>query len=139
MAYSSQADLLLRASLEELIQLTDDNNLGVVDWTMVDGAIAEADGVIDSFLRAQVEVPLTSTPALIAGVSADLTLYRLMARRGLGVTAEVARLKEQAFHLLEQVSKGELKLFGTDTKTLAGSSRLSAREAEFGPDLLGRY
>ena len=127
MAYSSLVDLQHRLSEAELVQLTDDTNLGIVDSQIVAAAIAEADGLIDSFLRAQA--------TLIASLSADLALYRLMARRGLGVAPEVVGLKEKAFALLEKLSKGELRLFAPEANGISGKSLLASGEADFNPSL----
>ena len=99
------------------------------------GEDVQADGLIDSFLRAQATVPLTNPPTLIASLSADLALYRLMARRGLGVAPEVVGLKEKAFALLEKLSKGELRLFAPEANGISGKSLLASGEADFNPSL----
>ena len=136
MAYSSLTELQNRLSDAELVQLTDDAAQGVINPQVVAAAISEADGVIDSFLRGQTLVPLVNPPALIASISADLALYRLMARRGLAVAPEVLSLKDKAFALLEQLAKGEIRLFAPEDKGIAGKSRLASSEAEFNPELL---
>ena len=138
MAYSSLLDLQLRLTEAELIQLTDDQNLNQLDTALIEGAIAEADGVIDSFLQAQVTTPLVSPPALITTLSSDLALYRLHARRGLGVVEEVSKLKEQAYRLLEKIAKGELKILSGQTPAPAGASQVATGEAQFTPKFLGQ-
>ena len=139
MSYSSLDDLKRRISEAELIQLTDDQGLGQIDQTLVSGAIAESDGLVDSFVRAQTAVPLSDPPEVIRLISADLTLYRLYTRRGLSVNEEVVSLKDKAFSMLEKIAKGELKILATDNAAFRAATKVKSQDADFTPDLLSRY
>ena len=44
MAYSTESDLLERITEQQLIQLTDDDNVGQIDAAKVTSAIAAAEG-----------------------------------------------------------------------------------------------
>ena len=139
MSYSSLDDLKRRISETELIQLTDDQGLGQIDETLVAGAIAESDGLVDSFVRAQCAVPLVNPPEIIRLISADLTLYRLYTRRGINVNDDVVSLKDKAFSMLEKIAKGELKILVEDNAAFRAATKVKTQSADFTPDLLSRY
>ena len=94
-----------------LIQLTDDENLGVVDEAVVNGAIADADEVIDGFARGRYPLPLTPVPGIVRTWSMDIATYGLYGRRAAFEPPKtVAERYTTALKLLERVQDGKLKL-----------------------------
>lgn len=84
MSYCDQSDLESAGiTPAQLVQLADDDEDGVADAAVLAEAIAQADGVIDSYLAARYTVPLATVPATIRSASVDLTVRRLYGRRGL--------------------------------------------------------
>ncbi|MEW6263380.1 MAG: DUF1320 domain-containing protein [Thermodesulfobacteriota bacterium] len=114
MAYSTQADLLEQLSETELIQLTDDAGAGVVDASVVERAIADADLEIDSYCAARYGVPFATTPGIIRKLSVDIALYNLFSRR----TAAAPRVMpedrqaryDNAIRFLRDLAKGLISI-----------------------------
>lgn len=123
MAYSTLSDFLEQLAEAELISLTDDNGLGVVDQARIDWAIAKADAVIDAHMPAgKYVLPFNPVPALARSFSVDLGIFNLFARRpNVGDIPEA--IKEQraaALAYLKRVQAGEAGM-GTDAATPAAT------------------
>ncbi|MFQ5695812.1 MAG: gp436 family protein [Terriglobia bacterium] len=120
MAYSTQADLLERITEQELIQLTDDANLGAVDIAKMDAAIAAAAGLLDSYAGARYPLPLVKT-AQVKKLAVDLALYELESRRP-PVRETTEKRQEAALRLLRDVAVGRAEL--SDQSSAQGASLL---------------
>lgn len=112
MPYTTQDDIIKRRIPEdELIQLTDDDNLDTVDAAVVASIIAEQDELIDGYLRQRYELPLASVPGFIGGIAVDLCAYALYQRRAHVETPEsIVFGRRDALALLKQIQRGELDL-----------------------------
>jgi phage gp36-like protein len=81
MAYAAQTDLVpLRMTEKDLIELTDDDFTGQVNTAIVDAALAEASGVVDSYCRARYQTPLQTDQNIVA-LTLDIAVYTLFKRR----------------------------------------------------------
>jgi len=110
MPYIVQADLSEKVSTAELIQLTDDAKLGVVDTTVVAKLIASAEAEIDGYLATRYAVPLAApVPTLVKKWAVDLTVYNLYLRRR-RVTEDAQRAYDDAIKQLRDTAKGLLTL-----------------------------
>ncbi len=117
MAYSTESNLLERITEQDLIQLTDDNNLGQIGSAKVTAAIAAADGIIDSYAAGRNQLPLVVNE-IVEKLSVDLALYQLYSRRG--VVPEVVKDgRDHAISLLKSVSAGKASL-NQDAKEQVG-------------------
>ena len=131
MSYIVQADLLAQVSEAQLVQLTDDETIGVVNTTRVSQAIADADAEIDGYVATRYAVPVAApVPALLKKLSIDITIYNLWRRRQ-KIPELVRTAYEDAIKKLEQIAKGTITL-GVDPAP-AESSKSSAGET-FGPE-----
>lgn len=139
MAYSSLEDLNNRISEEELIQLTDDANLGVIDTQLVDDLRLEADDLIDQHLKGRAELPLALVPPVIQGISVDLTLYLLHLRRSGEVPPAVTEQRKTALNLLEYFRDGKLSLADAVTIEKNPNFRIQSGAAWFDSENLERY
>lgn len=124
MAYSTLNDFLEQLAEIELVNLTDDNALGVVDQARIDWAISKADAVIDAHMPAgKYVLPFSPVPALARSFSVDLGIFNLFSRRpNVGDIPEA--IKEQrnaALVYLKRVQAGEAGM-GVDAATPAASS-----------------
>ncbi len=81
MAYSTAGDLQKQLSDAQLQQLTDDENTGVIDYSVIAKAIADADAEIDTYAAGRYSVPLAPVPAVINRYSVDMAIYNLYSRR----------------------------------------------------------
>ncbi|OGG99640.1 MAG: hypothetical protein A2600_07540 [Candidatus Lambdaproteobacteria bacterium RIFOXYD1_FULL_56_27] len=139
MAYCGLPDLERRISLAELVALTDDLGLGQVDQGLVTQVIAEVDGLIDSYLVAQMEVPLANPPVLVRSLSADLALFRLCLRRGGAIALEVKEQNRSALESLALIAQGQLHLDEPLAKAGPRQVRVQTGVPAFGSSQLDRY
>lgn len=145
MAYSILADFLEQMAEGELVNLTDDNGLGVIDQARVNWAIAKADAVIDAHMPAgKYMLPFSPVPALARSFSVDLGIFNLFARRpNIGDIPEA--IKEQrnaALAYLKRVQAGEAGM-GLDAITTPATSTavdmlVASNDRIFPADLLDR-
>lgn len=118
--YSTQADILERIPEEALIQLTDDDNSGIVDADNVAAAIERADQEIDAYCGSRYSVPFATTPAVIKGLSIDLAIYFLYGRTQEEIPETRKDAQKNAVRLLEKINKGDISL-GVDPAPAAPS------------------
>lgn len=136
--YATLADILEQMAEADLIALTDDQDLGEVDETAVDRAIANAMTMIDGHCGDRYAVPFDPVPDLVRMYAVDLAVYNLYSRRTHVAMPEViADRQKQALAYLRQVQKGEagigvtpLAAGGGDSNSalIPGNERLFTRE-----------
>ncbi|MEI6745539.1 MAG: DUF1320 domain-containing protein [Methylococcaceae bacterium] len=114
MAYCTQQDLIERFTEIELIQLTDVDNLGVINVTTVERALSDTDAEIDGYLAGRYNLPFVNPIATLNQKACDIARFYLQARQP---TPNVQKRYEAVIHYFEQVAKGTIKLpiAATDT------------------------
>jgi len=117
MSYCTAQDLIDRFSEAELIQLSDRNNTGSIDYTVLDQAIADATAEINGYLTAY--LPLATVPANLVRIGCDLARYYLYDD---AVTEQVQARYDQAIKYLVQVAKGQISLGPDVTGTVVDST-----------------
>ena len=136
MAYCTEADILEQLEEDILIQLTDDDDEGVVDDDMVTRAIANADAEIDSYCGTKYTVPFTTVPPILLTVSVDIAIYNLYARRR-GAPDSIKERYKDRIAFLKSVSKGEATLgeddpdgtpSGANAPEISSSDRIFSRK-----------
>lgn len=105
---------------EVLVQLTDDDNIGVVDSAMVAEAIDTAGAEIDGWCAAQYVVPFVQVPALIKKCAIDVAIYNLYSRRVETIPETRATRYKEAMRLLKDIATGAVPL---DTALVATTER----------------
>ena len=86
MSYCSLDDLRERLPLDLIAQLSNDADGITVEESVVAALCAAASELVDGYLRERVSLPLEPIPGLVRGLTADIAIYRLYARRpGAGV------------------------------------------------------
>lgn len=117
--YSALTDLKKLLPEETIIQLTDDENLKPVAIDpanpqhaaiigRVNEAITAADAEIDGYCAVRYTVPFTSVPRLITGLSVEIAIYYLHARRT--VPEKIEKRYEKAVARLKDIARGLLTL-----------------------------
>jgi phage gp36-like protein len=122
---------------DSLIQLTDDENLGVIDEARVDEAIANACATIDGYCG-RYQLPFVTVPAIIKPIALDLTVYNLYARQMESMPETRKDNRANAIKLLENIAKGLVRLgdaLGVEapatpaaTAAVSGPKRLFSRD-----------
>jgi phage gp36-like protein len=128
MAYCTLSDIKDRIDEEVLIQLTDDEGLGVINEDRVSAAIDEADAEIDSYLSARYTVPLTPIPTVIKTLSVAIAIWNLYSRRGIVDEMRQERYKA-AVGLLEKMAKGVATL-GVDPEPSGGEQQVKTSRTD---------
>lgn len=117
MAYATQDDLVpLRLTPKELVELTDDSEsdtdpgAGQVNTKIVDGALTEASGRIESYCRLRYITPLQPSET-VKGLCLDITVYLLFTRRRTTKPNETVNQNYQtAIQFLRDISTGKASL-----------------------------
>jgi phage gp36-like protein len=111
MPYATQADLApLRITQKELIQLTDDTNSGQVNTAVVNAALEEASGWVDSYCRNRYTTPLQASDT-VKSLTLDRAVWLLFSRRrGVKVSETVSERHAEALAFLKDVSTGKAQL-----------------------------
>lgn len=119
MSYCTQAEIETAISTDIVIQLTDDDNIGEIVEANVTAAIARADAEIDGYCAVKYSVPFTTVPAVVAGLSLDMSIYYLYKRRT--VSEDVQKAYDNAIARLKDIAKGLLSL-GVDPPPAASTT-----------------
>jgi len=145
MAYCDLDDLKNSISEAEIIQLTDDDDAGVVDTDKTDAAIEYADEMINGYLRGRYETPLDPVPDAVKNISIDLAMYRLFWRRNkLDIPDSMQALYKNAIDALKQMQKGVIILDipdegGPDTGAREIKTNKSSSDRVFSSDVLNQF
>jgi phage gp36-like protein len=141
MPYLARADLLEQLSEQQLVQLTDDEKLGIANETRIAEAIARAEAEADGYFATKYTVPVVPVTALVKALCVDIAVYRLWLRRQR--VPEAARQGyDDAVGKLRDIAKGLLTL-GVDPTPVASSQgaagEASGDERIFSRDKLGGF
>lgn len=121
MSYCTLKDILEAVSEDNVIQLTDDEGLGVLNQERVDKAITTAGSIIDGYLGGRYTLPLLTVPVLIKTIAVDIAVYKLYERRfELNMPEAMSNRYKNAIKLLEQIQKGLIRLGIEPPKTEHG-------------------
>lgn len=130
MPYTSLTQLTDRFGERVLIQITDRAEVATnaVDTDVVDRALADTDAVIDGYLAARYQLPLASTPVLIADLAQVIAIYKLH------IYAPDPKIEtdyKDAVKTLRDLSQGIVRLdvAGIEPETTGGSgAQMTDRE-----------
>ena len=107
MSYCTKQKLIDRGHELELKQLTDTTGAGVINDTVLNQAIADADAEINVYLTGRYALPLQSVPEVLVRVACDISRYYLFGKK---VTEQVEKRYQNALDLLRSISKGTVQL-----------------------------
>jgi phage gp36-like protein len=136
MPYCTETDIKRQIDWDTLVQLTDDNDSGVIDTDILDRAIADADAEIDAYCGSRYTVPFTTVPDVIRKRSVDITIYNLYARRR-GAPDDRKERYTNAMQFLKDVARNIVSLgeddpdgspSGANTPEISSSDRIFSRE-----------
>lgn len=113
MPYTALENITSQLSEATVIQLTDDEDLNLVNSDRVDEAIVNADAVVDGYCSTRYVVPFNPVPAIIAKCSLDMAIYNLYARRVETMPDVRDKNNANALKMLQSISKGDVMLGGS--------------------------
>lgn len=109
MAYCTLQELTDRYSQRMLVEISDraDAPTGAVDTDLIDRAIADADALIDGYLKVRYRLPLASIPRLVKDLSLRISIYYAHAHIA---SDKIRRDYEEALSTLKHISQGLIRL-----------------------------
>lgn len=119
MPYATQADMIERFGEREVIALADRDLDGVIDASVVTGAIDSAGHEIEAHLSGRFSLPLSTVPELLTGICCDITRYRLCGTE-VQTTDEVRDRYKDAVKMLEMIRDGKMTLGLDATSQVVG-------------------
>jgi len=144
MAYCTLEDLKEKISEEELIELTDDGDTGVIVSSRIDAAIADGDALIDGHCAGRYAVPFDTVPPLVRKWSVEIAIYNLLQRKS-GADEDRQRDYDNAVKLLGKVQIGKMSLGvqpvpdPPEADGYTGGMQVSTRDKIFGADTMEKY
>lgn len=140
MTYATQADMSARFKERELIELTDEANLGVIDTVALGVALKDADSEINGYLLAAAyALPLQQSSDELVRIACDIARYKLYDTRA---TEQVKARYDDAIKKLRDVSSGKASL-GIDRASQpvapVGGVQINAPDRVFDADSLAGY
>lgn len=110
MSYSTQSDIEMRLSSDELVRLADLDEDGTADADVISRAIEDADSTIDSYVRVRgADVPLDPVPASVRSASVTLAIYHLSLARS-SVAEDVQKAHDEVVAWLRDIAAGAATL-----------------------------
>jgi phage gp36-like protein len=108
--YCTLEDLKLAIDEARLLELTDDEGLGVINQARIDAAIGDAQGEVDGWLQERYDVPLDPVPALIKRACIDVAIPNLYSRKVETLPDVRVKRYDNAIKLLARIADGKLSL-----------------------------
>ena len=137
MTYATKQNMIDRYAEQLLIELTDrvDPALNVINDTVLNGALADADALINSFIGRRYDLPLASTPPVLTQPAAAITFYTLHRGRH---SDETRKAFEDAMAFLADLSSGKavLDVGGTEPQSAPAQAVSDASDRTFTRDKL---
>jgi phage gp36-like protein len=109
--YCTQQDLIDRGYEQDLLQLTDPDNTGIIDAVIVAKALEKASAEIDGYLAGRYTLPLAVEVPILREKACDLAWYYLNVDRALmNVEGGIRKSYEDCIRYLELIARGNVKL-----------------------------
>lgn len=141
MTYATLDQLKKRYGEQMLVLLTDRGEVatGAIDTDVVDRALADTDGAINSFLVNRYTLPLAETPDPLPDIAQSIAIWKLHRH------APDDKIKDEykdAMAMLDRLSKGLIKLdaAGIEPPTVSSTGvKITDREAPFTAENMKGY
>lgn len=135
--YATQADMVGRYGEDAVLLIADRDRDGVIDPAVVERALTDATGEINSYLRAKYRLPLASVPEDLRRVACDIAHYRLSDDATL-LTEEKRQRYDDALAWLKDLARGVARLdLPAPPSSASGGAVLIGSERRFTREKLG--
>ena len=131
--YISKLEMIKRYGEDELIQLPDHSNAGVIDDDVLNSALADAEGEIDGYLSSRFAMPINPVPKTIVRIAGDIARYYL---HDDSATEHVQKRYDDAVRFLKGVAAGKISI-GVDALGAKPASQ-NLPEMQSGGSVFGR-
>jgi phage gp36-like protein len=126
MPYCTKQDVIDRFGENELMDLTDRDNMGVIVDSVLDQAISDASAEMDGYLGGRYQLPLVTVPPVLKALCCNIARYKLYDEQA---SEQVTKRFDAAIKFLFSVSKGEISLGVDATGTKAVSNDLAQMQS----------
>ena len=142
MAYCTLDDLKKNETEASIIQLTDDDNAGVVDMDNLNDAISNADDYINSKLRGHIALPLAlPVSGIITQLSVEFAIVNLYKRRfGSAMPESIMKRQSAANKDLNDIAAGII-IISEEHKAQepAEAIKISSRQKKYTEEMMDQY
>lgn len=134
MPYATAQDMIGRFGETEMLRLSSVDGVlpETVNLVPVAQAIADADAIIDSFLRKRHAVPLSSVPQVITRAACVLARYELSLGGDREPATQVKEDRKETMAWLGKLADGTVTLEGTTPIVASSAAMTQDRERMFG-------
>lgn len=141
MAFCSIEDITSTVTQDDVLQLTDDEDSGVINTSRVDEAIAKADGLILAFTGSNIP---DHVPEIIRQISVELSIYHLYKRRfASNMPESIDKGYSRSMDLLKQIQGGKISIGSIEADQAVTSGQYQTNKTKpdrmFGSDVLAGY
>lgn len=105
--YCTEEDMIHRFGEDELIQLTDKNNVGGLNTDVLTRAISDANAEIEGYLSSRYSAPVTPVPTTLVRVACDIARYYLYDDM---TTEHVSKRYNDSVAFLKGVARGDISI-----------------------------
>lgn len=123
MRYATQQDMVDRFGEQEMIELTDRDDTGAIDATVINKVLDDASAEIDGYIGGQADLAAGDPPAILVSRCCDIARYRLYDE---AASDQVSKRYDDAIAYLKAVAKGDISL----GRTASGAEPTPAGGAE---------
>ena len=134
--YATVDQLVRQFGQREVIALSDRENTGEMDETVLGDALDNASSEIDSYLASRYAMPLNPVPKMLSSLCGDIARYRLCSGET-RMTEEIEKRYKAATDFLKQVASG-VAVLGTSAAGEAVPQPESSIEFSSGVLVFGR-
>lgn len=127
MSYATVIDMIEQFGEREVRQLSDRENDGEINESIVQIALDRASADIDGYIGWIHEKSVNAgqgARTILKGLCCDLARYRLAGSGGVLVTDEMRDRHRDAMRMLQMIARGEVKLTPEDTSAPADRNRV---------------
>ncbi|MGL5166639.1 MAG: gp436 family protein [Afipia sp.] len=141
MSYATQADLVEKFGIDLMLGVADraDPPAGTIDPVVVGRSLADADAMIDGYLKGRYALPLATTPPLVRTLALTITIYLLHRDT---VAEKIRRDYEDAISTLKQIAGGIVRLDVAGVEPASSGAtgvRVNDRPRDMTPDNMKGY
>ncbi|EEG08959.1 gp436 family protein [Pseudogulbenkiania ferrooxidans] len=110
MSYATRQDMVTTIGERELIELTDREQTGAINDSVLAGALATAEAEVDSYLAGRYPLPFPNPPLVLTAYTCDIARYHLGRDGDVVVSENMRERYRDAIRYLEKVAEGKVSL-----------------------------
>lgn len=110
MTYATRQDMVNTIGERELIALTDREQTGAINDSVLNSALATAESEVDTYLASRYPLPFANPPLVLMAYTCDIARYHLARDGDVVVSEDMRERYRAAIRYLEKVAEGKVSL-----------------------------